>query len=168
MEAEDARLRHLNSGETNTEEEGAGSKPNRCTHKQSHPEVVARVKRTDLIYSLSQFSELATQIHSVATQFLSTQPPRVASPCLDSDDLPPPEYPPALLVSSAASPSKSERPPQLNLSSVPSMPTVSNNDSPASPPLLTKSRQFGFLRGRHGKGVWNQSAATHARSFVCG
>lgn len=41
------------------------------------------------------------------TQFLSAQPTRAFSPSLDSDDLPPPEYPPALLlVSSDASPAE--------------------------------------------------------------
>ena len=59
----------------------------------------------DLTCFLSQHRELATQIHSVVTQFLSAQPTRAFSPSLDSDDLPPPEYPPALLlVSSDASP----------------------------------------------------------------
>jgi len=41
------------------------------------------------------------------TQFLSAQPIRAASPSLSSDDLPPPEYPQALLlVSSDASPAE--------------------------------------------------------------
>ena len=61
----------------------------------------------DLTCSLSQLRELATQIHSVVTQFLSAQPTRAVSPSLGSDDLPPPEYPPALLlVSSDASPAE--------------------------------------------------------------
>lgn len=56
---------------------------------------------------LSWLRELATQIHSVITQFLSAQPTRALSPSLDSDDHPPPEYPPALLlVSSDVSPSE--------------------------------------------------------------
>lgn len=59
----------------------------------------------DLTRPLSQPRELATQIHSVVTQFLSAQPTRALSPSLGSDDPPPPEYPPALLlVSSDASP----------------------------------------------------------------
>ena len=35
------------------------------------------------------------------TQFLSAQPTRTLSPSLDSDDHPPPEYPPALLLVSS-------------------------------------------------------------------
>ena len=61
----------------------------------------------DLTPFLSQLRELATQIHSVVTQFLSAQPTRAISPSLGSDDHPPPEYPPALLlVSSNASPAE--------------------------------------------------------------
>ena len=64
-------------------------------------------KTLDLTRFSSQFRELATQIHSVVTQFLSAQPTRVFSPSLDSDDHPPPEYPPALLlVSSDVSPTE--------------------------------------------------------------
>lgn len=56
---------------------------------------------------LPQLRELATQIHSVVTQFLAAQPTRSLSPTLDSDDHPPPEYPPPLLlVSSDASPTE--------------------------------------------------------------
>lgn len=65
----------------------------------------AKKVRPGLTCFLSQLRELATQIHSVVTQFLSAQPSRVISPSLDSDDHPPPEYPPALLlVSSDSSP----------------------------------------------------------------
>jgi len=61
----------------------------------------------DLTYFLSQLRELATQIHSIVTQFLSAQPTRTVSPSLGSDDPPPPEYPPALLlVSSDVSPTE--------------------------------------------------------------
>jgi len=61
----------------------------------------------DLTLFLSRLRELATQIHSVVTKFLSAQPTRAVSPSLDSDDHPPPEYPPALLlISSDASPAE--------------------------------------------------------------
>ena len=61
----------------------------------------------DLTRFLSQFRELATQIHSIVTQFLSAQPTRALSPSLGSDDYLPPEYPPALLlISSDASPAE--------------------------------------------------------------
>ena len=61
----------------------------------------------DLTPFLSRCRELATQIHSIVTQFLSAQPIRAISPSLGSDDYPPPEYPPALLlISSDASPTE--------------------------------------------------------------
>lgn len=70
---------------------------------------VTSTKRSslDLTPFLSQRRELATQIHSIVTQFLSAQPTRAISPSLGSDDYPPPEYPPALLlISSDASPAE--------------------------------------------------------------
>jgi ATP-dependent RNA helicase DDX55/SPB4 len=64
-------------------------------------------QRKTLTRPLLRLRELAAQIHSVVTQFLSAQPTRVLSPSLDSDDHPPPEYPPALLlVSSDVSPAE--------------------------------------------------------------
>ncbi|KAF9791195.1 DEAD-domain-containing protein [Thelephora terrestris] len=53
---------------------------------------------------ISPTRELATQIHSVVSQFLSAQPTRAPSQSLDSDDHPPPEYPPALLLVSSDAP----------------------------------------------------------------